>query len=542
MFLKAVMIATCLVAAPDSEARDGTQMLVEALVEVQNIEHRQIFRCPPRYVLTWIGDNAWQSELDSISADEYEARFSELQPVIANLMQATAADPSPFSVMMLPEGERNYVFGQTRRDAVRLLLGDAERLAMSEEATEAVDRMIAVLRLIAVNLRSSEGGGFVEENGDLRLGHVLAASDARAARQTLCIIVPELPEGERARLAKAVESLAADREATAETLGHWYATRLTAEFTRDGVLSEAAAASLEALKAAAETTNDPSSLLHQYTHLLVAVETSSGDGVLSKHAARYRRTLHVWLQLTDDIAGMRGVLSGHPTIEIPLLGDEFTNLSSIHSALRLSTESANAGNMEATIRAAACAMMLRDWVAMSEPIAVADESRSAMLSDLRNLRADDPLRFESNSIKAAERMFLDMQTQIETTWRTRELFLEFAPEWFAKRYVPDAARGVQQVATAIGADEDFQQRLLDYSRGWLAAESNPRDTEREVLKLRYPASESVENWDPAESAPRRLTLYGPMAAYLSRDWSDTLRLVRLGTRALWELRDLLEAD
>lgn len=194
------------------------------------------------------------------------------------------------------------------------------------------------------------------------------------------------------------------------------------------------------------------------------------------------------------------------------------------------------------MRAAACAMMLRDWVAMSRPVGAADESRNAILSDLRNLRADDPLRFESNSIRATERMFLDMQTHIETEWPTRELFLQLAPEWFAKRGVPGATTGVEQVATTIGADEDFKQRLLDYSRGWLAAELDPRYADQELLKLRYPASESIENGNAAELASRKLTLHGPMAAYLSPDRSDTLRLVRHGTRALWELRDLLEAD
>jgi hypothetical protein len=140
-------------------------------------------------------------------------------------------------------------------------------------------------------------------------------------------------------------------------------------------------------------------------------------------------------------------------------------------------------------------------------------------------------------------MYLEMHHQIETEWTTRERFREHAPEWFASRGVPQATTGVQKVIDSINPDQDIQSRLHELARGWFAKELNI-DTNYffDVHKLRYPADDAVERWEDDEISEYDLHFRGPMAVYLARDWFDDLAAVQEGTRALWELRDLLEAN
>ena len=94
----------------------------------------------------------------------------------------------------------------------------------------------------------------------------------------------------------------------------------------------------------------------------------------------------------------------------------------------------------------------------------------------------------------------------------RQSFLELAPGWFSDRDIFNAAHGVEQIAAAIDTEENFQQRLHDFARGWLGHDMDVYSYDRsmndrqssaaELRKLKFPAENVVEPWDPSYSLHR----------------------------------------
>ena len=80
--------------------------------------------------------------------------------------------------------------------------------------------------------------------------------------------------------------------------------------------------------------------------------------------------------------------------------------------------------------------------------------------------------------------------------------------------------------------------IISYDRSL----NNQQSSAAELRKLQFPADKAAEPWDAAYFFPQDLTRRSPMAVYIRRDWFDDLAAVQEGTRALWELRDLLETD
>ena len=147
MFLNAVMIATCLIVAPDSESLDGTRLLIEALVQMKEFEDERLGRFPPQFILTWKQDPSSFSDRTPIDPDEHRARVESLQPLICEIIEATQAEPGPFDVSMMPERFRENMIHLERRNALLLLLTDAEQLALDGKPADAVTRYIAACGL-----------------------------------------------------------------------------------------------------------------------------------------------------------------------------------------------------------------------------------------------------------------------------------------------------------------------------------------------------------------------------------------------------------
>lgn len=284
---------------------------------------------------------------------------------------------------------------------------------------------------------------------------------------------------------------------------------------------------------------DTTASLCRYAHALIRGESGAFGFAVQYDVDVFRRLVENWFTLSDHIGGMQSLLSEHPKVPLDPIEREPTAFATFRAALNAYSGSAADGSIEATKRAALFAVILRDFTKYRDAEPGDEAERLAMLRDLENLRPDDPFRFEANSRRVTERMFLEMHEQIETEWTTRDRFRDNAPDWFAARGVPNAAAGVQQVIDSINADQDFQNRLHDFARGWLASELSNHSS-YDMRHLRYPADKAPQRWEDDEIDEYLLHYRGPMAAYLARDWFDDLVEVQKGTRALWELRDLLQ--
>lgn len=239
---------------------------------------------------------------------------------------------------------------------------------------------------------------------------------------------------------------------------------------------------------------------------------------------------------------MQHLLTRPPSISVEAKPSVAT-FAGLYSAMDAELDGAKQGSLGSTRNAAELAVILLDYAKLWGLDSLSTVERDAIRTDLRNLRPDDPLRFEANLKREAERMYIEMSDLIVTHWTNRERFLQFAPNWFESRGVSDSARGIEQVSSEICDNEDFQQSLQDFARGWLVNELKPEWPIRgELYKLRFPASKALNPPDVAPVHARDVQIQGPMAVYLARDWFDDLVAVQKGTRALWELRDLLEAD
>jgi len=585
--LIASTIAATVLLAPAQAADEpnGTQMLIDALLQVEQVKNLDIDRLPTRFVLTWEANINDIHDTTAISPAEHEARLEALQPVIQALIGATAAEPGPFDVSMLPQHQHNELFVGERRNAVRLLLADAERFMLAGSLEAATDRIIAAIGVIDVSFRDAHRGGFMSQSWDPHTGHMLAGMLLPMVRNTLCILVPVLPEENQERIAATLEQLEDHRAAAEESLPQIYTIELfqwatsydaplrswrvhinlipwrlwTAvcedrpvhlqkipldfrDLARDHPLTRRLFwPGFGQMLESAKLDHDTAASLHRYAHALIRGESGT-YGITVQHDARTLRSLAAyWFGLSDHIAAMQCLLSGHPKVPLDPIEREPTAFATFRAALNAYIQSAAGGSIEATKRAALFAVIIRD-VAKYRDAEPGDEAeRLAMLQDLKNFRPDDPLRFEANSRRVTERMYLDMHEQIETEWTTRERFRDLAPEWFAARGVPKAAAGVEHVLASIDLQDNFQNRLHELARGWLANEM--RKLRRyDLRQLRYPADEASQRWEDDEIDEYLLHYRGPMAAYLSRDWVDDLAAVQEGTRALWELRALLEAN
>ncbi|GEM_PF-3662376 len=596
MFLNAVMIATCLIVAPDSESLDGTRLLIEALVQMKEFEDERLGRFPPQFILTWKQDPSSFSDRTPIDPDEHRARVESLQPLICEIIEATQAEPGPFDVSMMPERFRENMIHLERRNALLLLLTDAEQLALDGKPADAVTRYIAACGLIELGLRDRRDGGFSEQTRDPTEPHAYARRTLDELRRSLCLTVPYIDEPNRSRLAQSVAELEELRVAAVpllpwrytyamfESASTYYTSPLVdwgesvaeAASTLLCVITEEAPSCLNVLPldliqvlretpcirtlfwpgigmmhASVVQSDDPVLSLHRYAH--AAIRASDGDfGLAAQGQGWFVRSYYQnWFELTEDLAAIQHLLAGSPEIEVKP-GPTAVTFAGLRGAFLAELDGAERGRLQSTKRAAQLASMLLDFVELRGVDTLDEIQRETMLRDLDNLRPDDPLRFEANMKRDAERMYIDMFEQINTRWLDRQSFLELAPEWLADRDIFNAAHGVEQIAAAIDTEENFQQRLHDFARGWLGHDMDVYSYDRsmndrqssaaELRKLKFPAENVVEPWDPSYFSSQELTRRSPMAVYIRRDWFDDLAAVQKGTRALWELRDLLEAD
>lgn len=573
-------------ATTDAKDPDGTRLLIEALVQVDEVENLEISRLPPRFLMSWVANINDISDTTAITAQEHEARLHALQPVIQSLIEATKAEPGLFDVSMLPEDQHRALLAGARRRAVRLLLADAERMMLAGSFESATDRVVAALGIVGVSLRDAESGGFIDRPSEPFVGHLIAENMLEMARETLCWLVPHLSEHDRGRIATALRELEEARDiaeadmprwctislfdwmTTYEGLFRWSWTQSSARlldtvwtaFVDDDTESALGiqeqlldVARLHPLTRrlfwpgvgqmydSARIDDDTTASLCRYAHALIRGESGAFGFAVQHDVDVFRRLVENWFTLSDHIACMQSLLSEHPKVPLDPIQREPTAFATFRAALNAYSGSAADGSIEATKRAALFAVILRDFVRYRDAEPGDEAERLAMLRDLEDLRPDDPLRFEAISRRVTERMFLDMHEQIETNWTTREHFLEHAPDWYASRGVPQAAIGVQQVIDSIDADADLQSRLHELARGWLASEMSQHGY-GEIRKLRYPAEEAPQRWEDDGIDEYLLHYRGPMAVYLARDWFDDLVDVQEGTRALWELRDLLKAN
>lgn len=581
-------LAATVLLAPGQAAEQptGTELLIDALVQVEEIEDLAIDRLPPRFILSW--EEHWEDYNDSsaIPAAEHEALLQAHQPLIQALIEAIEAEPGPFEVAMLPESHRNGRFSGARRHAVRLLLADAERMMLLGSADAAAERVVTAFGIIGSHLRDAQSGGFVDKPWEPFVGYLLAENCLEQVHETLCILAPYLADDDRRRIAAALQKLEDARTISEANLPRWCTISLFDWMTTyegpfrwnwtqsAGNLVDTLCVSVayddtdelglvpeqlldvvrlhpitrrhfwpgvRQMYESAELDENPSASFRRYTHAMVRGEAGECGYAVQQDVGLYRRIAENWFTLSDHIASMQSMLSGHPKVPLDPIEREPTAFATFRAALNAYIQSAAGGSIEATKRAALFAVILRDVTKHRDAEPGDEAERLAMLRGLNNLRPDDPLRFEANSRRVTERMYLEMHHQIETEWTTRERFRDLAPEWFAARGVPKAETGVQQVIKSINAEEDFQNRLHELARGWLASEmSNHRGYD--INQLRYPADGELERWEDDTISEYDLQLYGPMAVYLTRDWFDDLVTVQKGTRALWELRDLLEEN
>lgn len=294
------------------------------------------------------------------------------------------------------------------------------------------------------------------------------------------------------------------------------------------------------MHASAGLDSDPVASLHRYAH--AAIRGEAGEyGVAVQHDASLLVLIcRKWFGMTDDLAALQHMLTGSPTVK-PEPGPTAATFSALRRAFRAELDGAERGRIESTKRAAELAAMLLDYVNISDPGSIDAAEREAMLRDLGNLRPDDPLRFEENMRRSAELSYMQMRDHIERDWLTRAGFEEHAPAWFEACGVPDAASGVQKVLESIRAEENFTDRLRQLSRGWLIHEYHELRY-GETRCLRFLVEDEPDNWVDEGLNDYLLGTDGAFAAYLRLDWFDDLAQVHRGTRALWELQDLLTKD
>lgn len=596
MFLQTLTLATCLIAAPDSESLDGTRLLIDALVQMKEFEDERLGRFPPQFILTWKQDPSSFSDHTPVDPDEHRARLESLQPLISEFIEAMQAEPGPFDVSMMPERFRENMIHLERSNALLLLLTDAEQLALDGKPADAVTRYIAACGLIELGLRDRRDGGFSEQTRDPTEPHAYARRTLDELRRSLCLTVPYIDEPNRSRLAQSVAELEELRVAAVpllpwrytyamfESASTYYTSPLVdwgesvaeAASTLLCVITDELPACLEVLPldlvqvlretpavraifwpgigmmhASVIPSDDPVLSLHRYAH--AAIRASDGDfGIAAQGQGWFVRSYYQnWFRLTDNLAAIQHLIAGSPAIEVKP-GPTAVTFAGLRGAFLAELDGAERGRLESTKRAVQLASMLLDFVELRGADTLDEIQRETMLRDLDNLRPDDPLRFEENMKRDAEHIYIDMFDQINTKWLDRQSFLELAPAWFADRDVFNAAHGVQQIAAAIDPGADFQQRLHDFARGWLGQDmgiisydrslNNQQSSAAELRKLQFPADKAAEPWDAAYFFPQDLTRRSPMAVYIRRDWFDDLAAVQEGTRALWELRDLLETD
>jgi len=574
--------AVLLAPAQASDEPTGTQLLVDALVQVEQIEDLYLDRLPPRFVLTWEANINDINDTTAITTQEHEARLHALQPVIRSLIEATEAEPGSFDVSMLPEPQQWSLLRIERKHGVQLLLADAERLLMAGDSEAATDRFIAAFGLIEISFRDRDHGGFLERSWDPFYGHFIAWDMINRMRESTSFSLPGLKQEDRQRLKEAVEQVNRYRVASEPKLPVRYSLSFLRMISNDNrrlrsaweqaqadswMLWEMAdnpqyrerllAAYLELVRAfpltrehlwyrirfmleSAEVDDDPTMSLHRYAH--AAIRGDAGEyGIPTGHNVDLLRSMcGSWLASSDDLAALRDLVAGLPPIAIKPVPNAAT-FPALRDAFSDQLHGVDRGSIESTRYAAQLAIALMDFVKVRGADSIDPAERLAMLRDLENLRPDDPLRFATNSRRVTERMYLDLHHQIKIQWTTRERFRDLAPEWFTSRGVPNAEAGVQQVIDSVNADQDFQNRLHELARGWLASELSKHGS-YDMRQLRYPADKAPDRWEHDEIDEFLLHYRGPMAAYLARDWFNDLVAVREGTRALWELRELLEAD
>jgi len=200
------LAATVLLApARAADEPNGTRMLIDALVQVEEVENTRIDRLPPRFVLTWQANPADIHSVEAIPTVEYEARLEALQPVIEALIKATEAPDASFRASLVPAEYEVVMLPRSRRLAPMLLIADAERLLLSGNSEQAAARIASALRLCSISLQNPLKSEIDEPNIPGALSINLVHNAMLPIRQTLNFAYPTM-SAEEVRTPRAVDA------------------------------------------------------------------------------------------------------------------------------------------------------------------------------------------------------------------------------------------------------------------------------------------------------------------------------------------------
>ena len=367
--------------------------------------------------------------------------MESLQPLICEIIEATQAEPGPFDVSMMPERFRENMIHLERRNALLLLLTDAEQLALDGKTGGRCHAVHRGLRTDRARAARQERRWVLEQTRDPTEPHAYARRTLDELRRSLCLTVPYIDEPNRSRLAQSVAELEELRVAAVPLLPWRYtyamfesaSTNYTSPLVDWGesvaeaastllcVITEEAPSCLNVLPLdliqVLRETPCIRTLFWPGIGMMHAVGVQSDDPVLSLHRYAHAAIRASDGGLRDSRSRPRMVCCGPTTrigLDWPMISRPFSTFSQdrpqsksnrdstavtfagLRGAFLSELDGAERGRLQSTKRAAQLASMLLDFVELRGVDTLDEIQRETMLRDLDNLRPDDPLRFEEN--------------------------------------------------------------------------------------------------------------------------------------------------